>query len=355
MLACVVAVVPLLTLQACHRAETPPNSQRRTPSFTANKLLILTKLRNRDFAGLDAEFEQYQRTFEKNPASELNEKLAFDSFATDDSSVRDLIAVWIKQRPDSFAAHMAMGSYYSWRGWHTRGPAVASSTRSEQFDAMHAFFADSVDDVKVALKIRPKLSIGYAVLIGEARGEGDRSLVGDLKAEALQRVPASFVFREQVMESLYPRWGGNHELMAEFAEQSQAFARENPCMHWLLGFVDSDEGETLGLHGEYDSSIAALTKAIHNGGDYSGFYFNRGISYALKKSYQDALVDFERADELLPQDPELLIRRAYVLAELGRPSQALTDLNFVKTFEKPDDQWKELHDWAVKASARGQH
>jgi hypothetical protein len=75
----------------------------------------------------------------------------------------------------------------------------------------------------------------------------------------------------------------------------------------------------------------------------------------LKKSYQNALVDFDHANEIFPQDPELLIRRAYVLAELRRPSETLADLNFVKTFEKPDDEWNDLHDWAVKAAAKEPH
>ena len=52
------------------------------------------------------------------------------------------------------------------------------------------------------------------------------------------------------MKSVYPRWGGSHEMMAGFAQQSQARVKENPYMHWLLGFTDSDEGETLGIHGK---------------------------------------------------------------------------------------------------------
>ncbi len=337
-------------LQAQTSAPELPPLARLAPPFTANKLLIVGKLRQKDFAELDSEFEHYQIAFEKSPRAELNEKLAFDSFADDDPSVGDLIEEWIIARPNSFAAHMAMGSYFSWRGWHTRGAGFADQTPSGQFDKMGKFFAQSAEETKMALKLTPKLSIAYAVLLGEARGESDRTVHETLERDALRQIPASFVIREEVMESMYPRWGGSHEMMAEFAQQSQALVKENPYMHWLRGFIDSDEGETLGIHGEYDQSIVALTRAIQKGGDYSGFYFIRGESYGQSGLWEHALQDFDRNNELSPQDPEVLIRRAYALAELKRPKEVLADLQVVNVFEAPNDLSTQLHDWAVKAS-----
>lgn len=327
---------------------------RLAPPFTANKLSILASLRQKNFTGLDSEFDQYQQAFEKTPAAELNEKLAFDSFATDDPSVGDLIEEWIIARPNSFAAHMAMGSYFSWRGWHTRGPAFADDTQAAQFEKMNKFFAQSDTETRLALKIKPRLSIAYAVLLGEARGESNHAIHQSLEGDALRELPASFVIREEVMKSRYPRWGGDHETMADFAQQSQAFVKENPLLHWLLGFIDADEGETQGISGQLDQSIVTLTRAIQKGGDYSGFYFIRGESYVHSSSFEKGLEDFNRANELFPQDPELLILRADVLARLGRPKEVLADLQFVNVFEAPNADSNQLHDWAVKAS-REQH
>jgi tetratricopeptide (TPR) repeat protein len=350
-LVCLAVAVTLWSpLQAQTTVSGLPPLVRLAPPFTADKLAVLRRLRQKDFAGLDSEFDRYQQTFEKNPAAELNEKLAFDSFASDDPSVGDLIEEWIVARPNSFAAHMAMGSYFSWRGWHTRGPAPADQTASGQFDKMGQFFAQSAEETRIAMKLRPKLSIAYAVLLGEARAQNDRAAHQALESDALRQVPASFVVREELMEARYPRWGGSHEMMANFAQQSQALAKKNPYMHWLLGFGDADEGEMLGIHGKFDQSIAALTRAIQKGGDYSGFYFIRGETYGQMGEWEHALEDFDRADELSPQDPELLIRRAYALAELKKPKQVLADLQVVSVFETPNDLSTQLHDWAVKAS-----
>ena len=326
-----------------------PPLQRLAPPFTANKLVILAKLRKKDFAGLDAEFEGYQQAFEKNPAAELNEKLAIDSFATDDPKVGELIAEWIEKKPDSYAAHLARGCYLSWRGWRTRGNLLDSGAAPTQSNRMQNYFDRSADDLKTALKLRPKLSIAYATLLSDARAEEDHAAERKTESDALQAIPASFLVREEAMENRYPRWGGDHQAMTDFAQQSQAYAEKNPCLHWLLGFVDRDEGEMLAIDGELDRSIEALTHAINKGGDYSGFYFSRGESYLHRERYEEALADFERADELSPQDPELIVRRAATFARLERPKDTLADLKFVAIFETRDDFSTQLYDWAVNA------
>jgi tetratricopeptide (TPR) repeat protein len=326
-----------------------PPLQRLAPPFTANKLAILAQLRRKDFAGLDTKFERYQQASEKNPAAELNEKLAFDSFATDDVSVGNLLAQWIKAKPKSFAARLARGGYLSWRGWRTRGNLLDSGAAPTQSNQMQNDFDRSADDLNAALKLRPKLSIAYATLLSEARAEEDHPAEKKIESDALLAIPSSFLIREEAMESRYPRWGGDHQAMADFAQQSQAYAKENPCLHWLLGFVDRDEGEMLAIEGELDKSIEALTEAIKKGGDYSGFYFSRGESYLHRERYHEALADFERADELSPQDPELIVRRAATFARLERPQDVLADLKFVAIFEARDDFSSELYDWAVAA------
>jgi tetratricopeptide (TPR) repeat protein len=339
--------VRLYPLYAESSAPKPPPLVRLALPFTANKLAILAKLRRQDFAGLDAEFARYQDAFEKNPAAELNEKLAFDSFATDDPTVGELIARWIKEKPDSFAAHMALGNYFAWKGWRTRGEPIPGETGSPRPEKRQTYFDRSARDLRSALGIRPKLSLAYAVLLGEARAEEDQPRQQKIGAAAIGEIPASFVVREEAMECLYPRWGGDHKMMADFAQQSQLHGKENPCLHWLLGFVARDQGETLAIDGDLDRSIEALTLAIRQGGDYSGFYFSRGESYLHRERYQEALRDFDRADELSPQDPELIVRRAAALARLGRPKDALADLKFVAIFEAPDQFSTQLHDWAL--------
>jgi tetratricopeptide (TPR) repeat protein len=349
------AILPLTLAVGAEQRTASSATNPPDPIFTANKLAILAQLRQKNFAALDSEFDGYQKAFESDPKAELNEEVAFESFATDDEAIQGLITEWIKARRGSFAAHMAMGSYCSWRGWHSRGPGGRSGAPGEQSSAMKKFFAASVGDIRTALKLRPKLSVAYGVLIGEARGQGIPTQAIALQAEALQQVPASFVVREQLMVSFYPRWGGNHDLMTKFADQSQSVVKQNPYVHWLLGFVDLDDGETFGIQGQFDKSIAALSDAIKKGGDFWRFYSSRGVAYLNSGAFDKALNDFNRANQLSPQDPDLLTYRAAALLQLGKPKEALADLEVVKVFAKPDQLWNQLHDAAVKLAAARHH
>jgi tetratricopeptide (TPR) repeat protein len=349
------AIMALALAVGAAEGASSPAANPPAPVFTANKLAILAKLRHKDFAALDSEFDAYQRAFENSPTAELNEEVAFNSFATDDDSIKGLIAEWIKARPDSFAAHMAMGSYCSWRGWHTRGPGGSKAASDEQSAAMKKSFDASAGEIRAALNLRPRLSVAYALLIGQARGQDNPAQVIALQVEALQHVAFSFVVREQVMVSFYPRWGGNHDLMSKFADQSQSVVKQNPYVHWLLGFVDLDDGETLGIEAKFEKSIAALTDAIRKGGDFWRFYSSRGVAYLNSGAFDKALADFNRANQLSPQDPDLLTYRAAAYVQLGKPKEALADLEVVKVFEKPNQLWNQLHDAAVKLAAKPQH
>jgi hypothetical protein len=62
---------------------------------------------------------------------------------------------------------------------------------------MRKYFAESIDDTKTALKIKPKLSIAYAVLIGEARGEANWTLQRELEVDAVRQIPPNFMIREK--------------------------------------------------------------------------------------------------------------------------------------------------------------
>jgi len=56
----------LLVTVSLRRHESATEPALELPSFTANKLTILAKLKRKDFAGLDSELEQYQSAFEQN-------------------------------------------------------------------------------------------------------------------------------------------------------------------------------------------------------------------------------------------------------------------------------------------------
>jgi tetratricopeptide (TPR) repeat protein len=74
-----------------------------------------------------------------------------------------------------------------------------------------------------------------------------------------------------------------------------------------------------------------------------GFAEERAL-YALGR-YREALADFERADQLRPQEPYTLVPMAYSLACLSRYSEALRTLHEAAQFTPPSRSEKELRTW----------
>ena len=78
--------------------------------------------------------------------------------------------------------------------------------------------------------------------------------------------------------------------------------------------------------GHYEKAITHYTRAIDISPDYFIAYFNRGVSwYHLNFSYK-AIVDFDRALELQPNEPEVLYFRGLMYEATGQFRDALADI-----------------------------
>ena len=115
-----------------------------------------------------------------------------------------------------------------------------------------------------------------------------------------------------------------------------ALAPKHPEILYLFGRVQA-------LRGQHEQAVSFFLQAQALRPNDALIWSHLGVALEEVK-------DFDRANELSPQDPEVLIRRAYALAELKRPKEVLADLQVVNVFEAPNDLSTQLHDWAVKAS-----
>jgi hypothetical protein len=207
-------------------------------------------------------------------------------------------------------------------------PRFADGTADAQFEKMNKFFAQSDTETRLALKIEPKLSIAYAVLLGEHAERAIMRFTNRWKATRFESCrPVSWSARRWWNPDTPAGVETTKGWRTSLSSRRRSW-RKTPSCIGCFGFIEADEGETQGIQGELDQSIATLTRAIQKGGDYSGFYFIRGESYVHSTSFEQGLEDFDLANELSPQDPELLILRADVLARLGRPKEVLADLQF---------------------------
>ena len=97
--------------------------------------------------------------------------------------------------------------------------------------------------------------------------------------------------------AMSPRWGGSYDAMDKFANESQARVGQNPMLKYLLGFPALEQAKDLQLEEKWEETIALLNHALEVGGDYPEFYVIRGKSLYQLKKYDEAMADFEAAND----------------------------------------------------------
>ena len=312
--------------------------------FTADRLKILSDLKAKRFAVLDEELRSYQLQAEKNVSMEANVVLAIGAFSNTESALRPLLDEWEKQLPDSYVPHLAKAEYLIASGLKARGDKWADETSKQQFARMNDYFAQGLTEVKEVLSRNKRVSEAYVLLIRAAKTSEGPEFVRKITLAGLAEVPASFAIRRAFMTSLEPRWGGSYDAMEKFARDSESRIRENPEIAVLKGFADHNRAVVLTWKDDYAGALPLYTRAISEGGDLDLFYRDRGRALQKLGHSADALVDFERADQLGPQNPDTLVAMAYALVYLGRTKEARDKLNIAAQLAVPDEDAQRLRD-----------
>ena len=75
--------------------------------------------------------------------------------------------------------------------------------------------------------------------------------------------------------------------------------------------------------GDYKGAVKALTEAIENDPTHFGALLNRGLAYERLQEFDDALADYSRAIEIVPQFARAFHYRGHVHAALGQYERAV--------------------------------
>jgi tetratricopeptide (TPR) repeat protein len=336
-------------------ANRPPTSVRGplkilTPPFTANKVEIIQELRDRKFEALDTQLNSYQKAFEENVLEELNLAIAFDSFSFTDPAISPLLDEWVKTEPNSYPAHLARAQQLNALGWQARGNRFTNKTSEQQFAEMKSLHDESVKEAAAAIKLNPKSSIAYGLIIDAAKGDGDGKELNEAYSAGIKNVPLSLSIRVYVMDALDPKWGGSHEAMTMFAAEAQKFVGQNPRLVNLKAYVYFDLAAEASGNGDQKKAIRLYNQAIDEGGDLSAAYLYRGNTYAYLRLFPDALEDLTRANILRPQNPNVLAALAYAYSGLNRPKDTLAVIEQYRQFAQPSPYIINLEKWAQNFS-----
>jgi hypothetical protein len=297
------------------------------PTQTVDRLAMRRLLLAKSYDALDRVFAAYADSVLRDYRVEYR---LFDAYAAFDiavPSLEPLLTQWVQQRPTSPAAHLARAIFFRASGWNARGYRYARETSREQFERMGNFFRLSLADVDAGLRLDPKSIVAYRQLIDLARADGDVRSARRFLDLGLKLQPNSFVLRNGYMLSLLPRWGGSYEKMTQFAEESAPYAKRNPRITALKGFVDWDKGRVAESAGRNGDAIEAYQRALQYGNLWE-FRYQRAHYNSQSELNEAALEDFNSVLAQVPQYADALNERSHVTYELGRAASGDASADF---------------------------
>ena len=182
---------------------------------------------------------------------------AFFAFANSDLALEPRFNEWVLRFPESYAAPLARGVYYWNLGWLSRGGDYVRNTLNLRFAEMRNYFSLAVPDLRLAIRLNPKLSVahGFLISLGKISGAGvsaKRALEAGLRS-----VPRSAVIRARYLLALLPWWGGSLPEIWYFTERTKREFPDEPRLKSLQGFYDYTLAETLRRKGDGKKALAA--------------------------------------------------------------------------------------------------
>jgi tetratricopeptide (TPR) repeat protein len=112
------------------------------------------------------------------------------------------------------------------------------------------------------------------------------------------------------------------------------------------GRVSFEKAMAARLNGDFANAEQDLSLALHDAPDTGNYYYWRGDTRIRLNAFPDALNDFSRSIELMPQDRPSRVGRGIARLWLGQGQAAIDDLSFaIDTSARPD----QVTAWAYRA------
>lgn len=308
----------------------------RSPFTLEDFLQIRTWLLARRFEDLDRRLQGLQEAYERGERSEQDLLDFFAMFVAADAAYGPLLEEWVRTKPDSYCAQAAFGTYQVRQAWLKRDQRWISRTSEKQLREMNHHLELSRKALEAALALRPRLIPAHVRLLEcDLLGGTRRDLRVHLE-RGLRADPSSFELRSGYLYALSPSWHGSRVEMRQFAAEAQKWARKNPRLAALQGFVAGyvdvyDAWSRDDAQGALRSADEALTY-----GEQWDFLQQRAQAFVTLRRYSEAAAAAGRVLEIRPHTVEALRLRGVARWWLGDREAGLKDLELALALDPAD-------------------
>jgi hypothetical protein len=167
----------------------------------------LVLLKSGDYASLDHQLNALQTEYETGRATEERLYTGFRQLYEDSAANERYFSAWVQAYPNSYAAHLARGTYYYRMAWFIRGEEYLRKTPRSQVNSMTEYLRAARPDLlaSVAMTAKPYLSALYMLNVTQLNGsEGDHRY---WFKEGMRIDPTNTKVRLRYMETLRPQMG----------------------------------------------------------------------------------------------------------------------------------------------------
>lgn len=312
------------------------------PSRYVDRAALRSLLWHKRYTDLTRYLEGFQAEFEADARKEYWPSDAADAFRSAEPDLDPALDAWVAATPNSFAPYLARGSHWVSVAYARRGTESAYKTASEDFLAMEQALKQALADLDRALELRPRLVAAMRLKISAFRG--DLENLRRTVDQAIAVCPSCFEVRVAYISALVPRWGGSYEAMLEFAQDR--IDPSNPRLRLLPGYILLDKADRLFAAEEPREALAAIQLALGLG-EHWEFLYNRAEAKDYLDDLEGALTDLNRALELRPGHPRVLLKRAYIHHRAERWEAAGRDLLLGIRMSPTDDRARRIFDTIV--------
>ena len=287
-----------------------PSSPRRevgTPDRHVDRAGVRSLLFHRKFPQLTRSLERFQAAFEKDPTCEDWPADAAEALGTGEPELGPLLDAWIASAPRSFAPRLARGVFWVNVGLLRRGDPGAKESR-EDLEAMREAFASARRDLDRAIALRPRLVAALVKLEVLGIASSDRPTIEDAHRRAVAACPTCFAPRAAFVGTLGPGAGGGFAEMEEYAASLPT--KDAPRLAFLSGYAALERASSLEAARDLRGASDTLDHVVALGA-HAPFYWRRG-RFRLRSDLGSAQADLERAHELAPGEPGIVVSLARV-------------------------------------------
>ena len=214
---------------------------------------------------------------------------------------RDVLEAWKQQSPQSALAYAASGFTFVRSAWRVRGGKFASDTPQERFDGMSQLLARADGDLRRAVKLDPRLAVGYAALMDMAMLESDRQLMVSAMKDGIAADPTSFPVLDSFAMITEPRWFGSLEAQARLMALIDKQSSKQPLLLVVRTSVLMDQADLVSCDCNLPEQRAAYRTVFDQVGTGSSL-IGAGANALDNKQYEVATVYLAEALRFDPND-----------------------------------------------------